>query len=101
MVEAFSMKFIILATVAGYGPVLIMLLIAAALVGAMLLLSWLLGPGRRGRVKDMAYESGVDPVGTARKSFHTRFYLLAILFLLFDVELIFFYQEKVGTFNYK
>jgi NADH-quinone oxidoreductase subunit A len=72
-----------------------MLLVSVALVGAILVISYLLGPGRQGPVKSIPYESGVDPIGTARSRFHARFYLLAVLFLLFDVELIFFYPFAV------
>jgi NADH-quinone oxidoreductase subunit A len=69
--------------------VLLLALIAAA--GAILLLTHLIGPHRSGRVKDAAYESGVDPIGDARRRFNVRFYILAMLFLLFDVEIVFFY----------
>jgi len=72
-----------------------MLLVSVALVGAILIISYMLGPGRQGPVKSIPYESGVDPIGTARSRFHARFYLLAVLFLLFDVELIFFYPFAV------
>lgn len=81
----------ILAAGQNYGAIVVMLVISALLVSAMLFLSWLLGPGQKGRIKGGAYESGIDPTGTARKPFHARFYLVAVLFLIFDVELIFFY----------
>ncbi len=89
------MDFTILASTQGYIALLLMLLIATALVGAILVISYLLGPGRQGPVKSIPYESGVDPIGTARSRYHARFYLLAVLFLLFDVELIFFYPFAV------
>ena len=75
----------------GYMPIVVMLAVAAAFVGAMLGLSLLLGPGRKGAIKGIPYESGVDPIGSARGKFKARFYMVALLFLVFDVELIFFY----------
>ena len=75
----------------GYDALFWLILIALITCGGMLVGSWLLGPGRQGKVKSIAYESGIDPVGNARKPFHARFYMLAIMFLVFDVELIFFY----------
>ena len=70
--------------------------IAAATVGVgMLLVGSLLGPGRQGAVKQMPYESGMDPVHNARRRFDIRFHLLAIVFLLFDVELLFLYPWAV------
>lgn len=51
----------------------------------------ILKPRNRTRVKQMTYESGMDPVGTARMQFDAKFYLIAILFLVFDVELLFLY----------
>ncbi len=85
----------ILAFGAFYIPLIVMLIIGALLVGAMVFMSWLLGPGRQGPIKGIAYESGIDPVTSPRKPFHARFYLVAILFLVFDVELIFFYPWAV------
>lgn len=52
-------------------------------------------PARSGTVKDTAYESGVAPIGDARRRFNVRFYLVAVLFLLFDVEIIFLYPWSV------
>jgi NADH-quinone oxidoreductase subunit A len=52
-------------------------------------------PRKRTRVKEMPYESGMDPVGSARMQFDVRFYLIAILFLVFDVELLFLYPWAV------
>lgn len=80
-----------LASGMGYLPILIALAVVALIVLGMLVSSWLLGPGRKGETKGITYESGVDPVGSARRPFHARFYMLAIMFLVFDVELIFFY----------
>lgn len=51
----------------------------------------LIGPSRQGQTKGMTYESGMNPVGTARKRFNVRFYLIAMVFLVFDVEVVFLY----------
>lgn len=79
----------------GYLPILLMLAVVALVTMGMLIGSWLLGPGRKGEIKGIPYECGIDPVGNARRPFHARFYLLAIMFLVFDVELIFFYPWAV------
>ncbi len=49
----------------------------------------LLGPSRKGRTKDTSYESGVEPLGSTRDRFNVRFYLVAMIFLVFDVEVLF------------
>src|SRR3989304_6477635 len=54
-----------------------------------------LGPRKAGAEKDISYESGMNPVGTARKRFNVRFYILAMTFLVFDVEIIFLYPWAV------
>jgi NADH-quinone oxidoreductase subunit A len=63
--------------------------IAVGLVGLLMLLSWGLGQRTRTRAKDEAYESGVEPTGPARLSEPVPFYLVAIFFIVFDVEMIF------------
>ncbi len=73
----------------GYGPVLILLLVAAGMAGFIIVASALLGPRRRGPTKHIPYESGIDPTGDARGRFNVRFFLVALLFLLFDVEVVF------------
>ncbi len=78
-----------------YLPVLILLGIGTAIGGGVVALSSQLGPSRRHRMKDAAYECGVHPVTDARRRFSVHFYLVAILFLLFDVESVFFYPWAV------
>ena len=56
-------------------------------------------PRKPTRVKDMPYESGMDPIGSARMQFDIKFYLIAILFLVFDVELLFLYPWAVIAFD--
>lgn len=69
----------------------IYLAVVAVFIAATLLASHVIGPRRRGGVKGMPYESGVDPVGQARSRVNPRFYLIALAFLLFDVLLAFVY----------
>jgi NADH-quinone oxidoreductase subunit A len=81
--------------IASYLPILLLLTMAIVFAVANLTMSQLLGPHRKGRVKDMTYESGMNPVGTARKRFNVRFYLIAMVFLVFDIEIIFLYPWAV------
>src|SRR5215204_4328567 len=76
---------------ASYLPIFIIILMAITFGVANLTLTQLLGPKRQGKTKGMTYESGMNPVGTARKRFNVRFYLIAVVFLVFDVEIIFLY----------
>jgi NADH-quinone oxidoreductase subunit A len=78
-----------------YVPVLVLLGIGLALGGVILLLSSFLGPHLRNPMKDQPFECGVPPYGDARHRFSVRFYLVAILFLLFDVEAIFFFPWAI------
>ena len=74
---------------------LIQVVIAAAVATGMIGVSYLLGKKVRNRVKDTPYESGVKPIGDARHRFSVKFYLVAILFILFDIEAIFLYPWAV------
>jgi NADH-quinone oxidoreductase subunit A len=78
-----------------YFPVLVQALIAMLLAGGLLSVSYLLGKKVRNRVKDMPYESGIVPTGDARQRFSVKFYLVAMLFILFDIEAIFLYPWVV------
>jgi NADH-quinone oxidoreductase subunit A len=79
----------------GYIPVLILLVVGLIFGGLILSVSYLLGPKLHSRRKDSPFECGMPPVGDARHRFSVRFYLVAILFLLFDVEAIFFFPWAV------
>lgn len=79
------------ATFSHYGPVGVLLLIAIGFAVMNLILPRLLAPRREGPVKGSVYESGVDPIGSARQRFNVRFYIVAVTFLLFDVEIVFLY----------
>ena len=78
-----------------YYPILIFLVVVVAVAGGALAMAHLVGPKRLTPVKQMPYESGMDPIGDARQRFDVRFYLVAILFLVFDVELLFLYPWAV------
>ena len=74
-----------------YLPVLFFLGVGILIGSVILLLTHLLGPKNPTAMKSHAFECGVPPVGDARRRMSVRFYLVAILFLLFDVEVLFFY----------
>ncbi len=76
-------------------PVLIQILIAIAVASAMIGLSALLGRRVRDPVKFTPYESGMKPVGNARERYSVKFYLVAMVFILFDIEAIFLYPWAV------
>ena len=78
-----------------YFPVLLQALLAMALAAGLLTVSALLGKRVRNRVKDMPYESGITPTGDARERFSVKFYLVGMLFILFDIEAIFLYPWVV------
>jgi NADH-quinone oxidoreductase subunit A len=81
--------------ISDYGVVAILILVVMGIAGVILLLTYLIGPKRSGPIKLSVYESGVDPIGDARKRFNVRFYLVAVLFLIFDVEIVFLYPWAV------
>lgn len=83
-----------------YIPVLILMTVGAGLGGIITLLSHLLGPKQGNKMKDQAFECGVPPVGDAKRRISVRFYLVAILFLLFDVEAMFFFPFAVSYKEY-
>ncbi len=79
-------------TLSTYYPILIYLVVVVGFAVSALLVSHIIGPKKRPTdVKLMPYESGMDPIGDARQRFDVKFYLIAILFLVFDVELLFLY----------
>ena len=80
---------------ARYLPLLIHFLLACALASAIVLLSWLIGYRKPTRAKLSPYECGMIPVGDARQRFSVKFYLVAMLFILFDVEAVFLYPWAV------
>ena len=80
---------------ARYLPILIHVLFALALAVVIVVLSTLVGKHRPSRTKLQPYECGITPVGDARQRFSVKFYLVAMLFILFDVEAIFLYPWAI------
>jgi NADH-quinone oxidoreductase subunit A len=78
-----------------YFPVLLQAIVAMGLAAGLLTVSYVLGKRVRNRVKDMPYESGIVPTGDARQRFSVKFYLVGMLFILFDIEAIFLYPWVV------
>jgi NADH-quinone oxidoreductase subunit A len=72
-----------------YLPILLMFIVAAGFAVGNVLLSQFVGQRKRTRTKLMPYECGKDPVGSARERFSVKFYLIAMIFILFDIEVIF------------
>jgi NADH-quinone oxidoreductase subunit A len=80
---------------ASYLPFLIHILLAGGIATAIITLSWLIGQRKPTRAKMEAYECGMQPVGDSRGRFSVQFYLVAMLFILFDVEAVFLYPWAV------
>ncbi|MGC8780638.1 MAG: NADH-quinone oxidoreductase subunit A [Anaerolineae bacterium] len=87
-----------------YLPILVMAVVAGGFAAIALTVSALLGPRRHTPAKDTPYESGILPLGDARRRFPVQFYVVAVLFILFDVEVILMYPwavaaRKLGLFG--
>ena len=90
---------------ADYVPVVFLLATGAGLGAVLLGLSALLGPSRTRGAKGAAYECGLIPVTDARNRFDVKFYLIAMLFILFDIEVVFMYPwavlyRRLGVFGF-
>src|SRR5688500_12043328 len=72
-------------------PVVILLLIGIGFAVGNIAISLLIGPSRTGPAKETTYESGMMPIGDTRRRFNVRFYIVAMIFLVIDVEIVFFY----------
>jgi NADH-quinone oxidoreductase subunit A len=72
-----------------YAPIALMFLVAVGFAASQILVTQLIGPRKRTATKLMPYESGKDPVGSARDRFSIKFYTVAVIFLLFDIEVLF------------
>src|SRR5215211_915515 len=79
-------------------PLLVYIVILVGFVITNLLLAQFVAPRKKSVVKEMPYESGMDPVGDARQPFDVKFYVVAVLFLIFDVELLFLYPWAVSAY---
>ena len=81
-----------------YYPIFLYLGLLIAFAIGILIVAHLIGPRRNSPVKLMVYESGMDPIGDARQRFDIKFYMVAIMFLVFDVELLFLYPWAVVAY---
>jgi len=79
-----------------YLPAALMFLVAAGFVGLTMAVTHWLGPNRKTKIKLESFECGIEPKGNARAPFHIKYFLVAILFVLFDVEVIFMYPWAVN-----
>src|SRR6266516_4784439 len=82
-----------------YYPIFIYLAVLIGFCVAVMIMAHTLGPRRNTDVKLMPYESGMDPIGDARQRFDIKYYLVAIMFLVFDVELLFLYPWAVVAYQ--
>src|ERR1700743_3162629 len=82
---------------ADFLPILLFVFVAAFVFCALIASPRFLSPRKRTAVKEMPYESGMDPIHDTRRRFAVRFHLVAIAFLVFDVELLFLYPWAVAT----
>jgi len=78
-----------------YVPIVLMFIVAAGFVGGTMVVTHILGPLRKTKVKLESFECGIEPLGNARVPFAIKYFLVAILFVLFDVEVIFMYPWAV------
>ena len=72
-----------------YAPILVLILFVIGMVVVIMALTHMIGPRRHGPIKDSIYEAGMPIIGDARRRFNVKFYIVAMLFLLFDVEVVF------------
>ena len=85
-----------MSTPVDYLPILIQFIVAVGFVVAVMLATHLLGPKRHTKIKDETFECGIEVYGNARTPFSVKYFLVAILFVLFDVEVIFMYPWAVN-----
>ena len=87
-----------------YLPIAVLLVLATGLAGLVIAIGHLFGPRRPTQRKSMPYESGMRPIGQGTRQLPVRFYLIAVLFILFDIEVVFFFPwavvyKKLGLFG--
>ncbi len=78
-----------------YIPIAILFIVATAIAALVIIIGMVFGPRRRSFRKSSPYESGMMPIGPGARRMNVRYYLVAVLFILFDVEIIFFYPWAV------
>lgn len=79
-----------------YLPIIMQFVLAAGFVVSMIFISGKLGPRRSSKIKDENFECGIESIGNARIPFSVKYFLVAILFVLFDVEVIFLYPWAIN-----
>jgi len=79
-----------------FAPVLVFFLGGIGLVAAALIAAWVIAPHKPGKLKNSTYECGEEPVGSPWVRFNTRFYVVALIFLVFDVEVLFLYPWAIN-----
>jgi NADH-quinone oxidoreductase subunit A len=79
-----------------YLPLLVIIVLATILAFLVVALGHLFGPRKPGQKKNMPYESGMVPYGPGTRRMHVRYYLIAVLFILFDIEVVFFLPWAVS-----
>jgi len=77
-------------------PLFVMIAMATGLALTLLLAAEVVGPSRPSQTKTIPYESGMDPVGSAHERYSVKFYLIAMIFIVFDVEVVFMYPWAVS-----
>jgi NADH-quinone oxidoreductase subunit A len=82
-----------------YYPIFIYLALLVVTCIVILIMAHTIGPNKKTKIKQMPYESGMDPIGDAHQRFDVKFYLVAIMFLVFDVELLFLYPWAVTAYQ--
>lgn len=78
-----------------YFPILLQVVIAIAIAGGLITVSAILGKKAKSRLKDTPYECGMAPTGNAKERFSVKYYLVGMVFILFDIEAIFLYPWAV------
>lgn len=84
-----------------YIPIMIILFISIGFAVVNVNMSWIVGPTRPNREKLSTYESGMEPVGNARDKFSVKYYMVSVLFILFDIEVVFLYPWAVSFVNFE
>lgn len=82
-----------------YAAIGVVILLAASVAASMLIVAHIFGPKRSGPVKDSPYESGMPPIADTHRRFNIRFYIVAMIFMLFDVEVIFMWPWAVAFYQ--
>jgi len=82
-----------------YYPIFAYLIVLILFAVTVMVMTHTIGPNKKTAVKQMPYESGMDPIGDARQRFDIKFYLVAVMFLVFDVELLFLYPWAVVAYR--